>query len=100
MTKAEIVERLIDQGHIVMSTADRILNKRDGYVRDIQDLHTDGPISTAESIILLRDSVLAPVHIQPDIINLPHISYPYNPGPSGTPPNIYCQTTTLDNIQN
>jgi len=100
MTKNTIVERLIDQGHIVMSTADRILNKKDGYVRDIQDLHTDGPISTAESIILLSDSVQVPVYIQPDILNVPPISYPWNPGPSGTPPDIYCQTTTFDNIQN
>ena len=95
MTKNTIVERLIDQGHIVMTTADRILNKRDGYVQDIQDLHRDGPISTAESIILLSDLVSPPVYIQPDII-----TYPYNPGTSGTPPSIYCQTTTLDSIQN
>lgn len=106
MTKETIVARLIDQGHIIIKTADSLLNKKDGYAQDIQDLHRDGQISTAESITLLKDDVLAPFYAQPDIINLPHISYPYNPGPSiqdpnGNPPNVYCQTSTLDNnIQN
>lgn len=106
MTKETIVTRLIDQGHIVMTTADRILNKRDGYVQDIQDLHRDGQISTAESITLLKDvDLYIPRDFrQPDIVTLPHISYPYNPGPfipgtTGNPPDFYCQTTTLDNMQ-
>ena len=99
MTKETIVARLIDQGHIIIKTADSLLNKKDGYAQDIQDLHRDGQISTAESITLLKDDALAPVYAQPDF-HVPHISYPYNPGPSGTPPDIYCQTTTLDNIQN
>jgi hypothetical protein len=107
MTKETIVARLIDEGHIIIKTADRLLNKKDGYAQDIQDLHMDGQISTAESITLLKDADLyIPQDFrQPDIINLPHISYPYNPGPSiqdpnGNPPNVYCQTTTFDNIQN
>ena len=103
MTKETIVTRLIDEGHIIIKTADSLLNKKDGYAQDIQDLHRDGQISTAESITLLKDDVLAPFYTQPDIINLPHISYPYNPGPSipctGNPPDFYCQTTTLDNMQ-
>lgn len=107
MTKDDIVSRLIDQGHIIIKTADRLINKKDNYEQDIQDLHRDGQISTAESIILLKDADLyiPPYFTQPDIVTLPHISYPYNPGPStpgtGNPPNVYCQTSTLDNnIQN
>ena len=107
MTKDTIVSRLIDQGHIIIKTADRIINKKDEYVRDIADLHRDGQISTAESITLLKDADLyIPQDFrQPDIINLPHISYPYNPDSfipgTGNPPNVYCQTSTLDNnIQN
>ena len=105
MTKEIIITRLIDEGHIIIKTADSLLNKKDGYAQDIQDLHRDGQISTAESITLLKDDVLAPFYTQPDIINLPHISYPYNPGTypydpgTGNPPNVYCQTTTLDNMQ-
>ena len=53
--KDKIIERLIDQGHIVIRCADRILNKREGYVQDIEDLHMDGNIDTNESIILLKD---------------------------------------------
>tara|TARA_R110000868_G_scaffold177747_1_gene416796 strand:+ start:592 stop:915 length:324 start_codon:yes stop_codon:yes gene_type:complete len=107
MTKETIVTRLIDQGHIIIKTADSLLNKKDGYAQDIQDLHRDGQISTAESITLLKDADLyiPPYFTQPDIVTLPHISYPYNPGPSiqdptGNPPNVYCQSTTLDKIQN
>jgi hypothetical protein len=106
MTKDSIVERLINQGHIVISTADRILNKKIGYLQDIQDLHRDGPISTAESIILLKDvdtPYFPPYFTQPDIVTFPHITWPWNPdtpGTTGNPPNVYCQTTTFDNIQN
>ena len=106
MTKETIVTRLIDQGHIIIKTADSLLNKKDGYAQDIQDLHRDGQISTAESITLLKDSDLyIPRDFRlPDIVTQPHISYPYNPGPSiqdptGNPPDFYCQTTTLDKMQ-
>ena len=55
MTKESIIERLIDQGHIVMSCAGRILNKKDEYIQDIEDLHRDGNINTRESMRLLTE---------------------------------------------
>jgi|TARA_R110000822_G_scaffold95813_1_gene218640 hypothetical protein len=56
MTKESIIQRLIDQGHIVMTCADRILNKKAGYIKDLEDLHRDGPISTSEAVTLLSDA--------------------------------------------
>jgi hypothetical protein len=56
MTKESIIQRLIDQGHIVMTCADRILNKKAGYIQDLEDLHRDGPISTSEAVTLLSDA--------------------------------------------
>ena len=53
--KDKIVERLIDQGHIAIQCADRILNHKGEYLQDIEDLRRDGNISTSESIILLRE---------------------------------------------
>lgn len=55
MTKdvENILKRLIDQGHITWACVDRILNKKEGYIRDLADLHRDGPMSTSEALILL-----------------------------------------------
>tara|TARA_R110000796_G_scaffold42799_3_gene105434 strand:+ start:1050 stop:1358 length:309 start_codon:yes stop_codon:yes gene_type:complete len=53
MTKQNIIIRLIDQGHIVIACADRLLNAKDSYVEDIRDLHRDGPINTTEAVVLL-----------------------------------------------
>ena len=55
MTKESIIERLLDQGHIVMTCADRILNKKAGYIQDLESLHCDGNINTKESIRLLTE---------------------------------------------
>jgi hypothetical protein len=55
MTKESIIERLLDQGHIVMTCADRILNKKAGYIQDLESLHRDGNINTKESLRLLTE---------------------------------------------
>ncbi len=55
MTKESIIERLLDQGHIVMTCADRILNKKAGYIQYLQSLHRDGNINTKESLRLLTE---------------------------------------------
>jgi len=95
ISRNSIVERLLDQGHIAIVCADRILNKKGEYLQDIEDLHRDGPISTSEAVLLISED-------NSESIN------PYNPVPmyappiqwdhdnTGTPPQIYCQTTTLD----
>lgn len=87
MTKESIIERLLDQGHIVIVCADRILNKKGQYLQDVEDLHRDGPISTSEAVVLLSEDT-APVF--PNITQ-PHISYPWTPS---TPPDVWCSTTT------
>lgn len=93
MTKESIVKRLLEQGHIVIVCADRILNKKDEYIQDISDLHRDGPISTDEAIILLKE----PVNFNPIMPMNPIQTPPYwYKDDSGTPPPIYCQTSTFD----
>ena len=91
MTKESIIERLLDQGHIVIVCADRILNKKGEYLQDIEDLHRDGPISTSEAIVLMRDTNLSENPYQQPIFAP---SYPWTPDTTGTPPQIWCQTTT------
>tara|TARA_R110000822_G_scaffold139699_5_gene277281 strand:+ start:1596 stop:1886 length:291 start_codon:yes stop_codon:yes gene_type:complete len=54
-SKYKIVGRLIDQGHIVIACADRILNKKTEYIQDLEDLHADGVISTTEVVELLSE---------------------------------------------
>ena len=86
-SKYKIVERLIDQGHIVIKTADRILNKKTGYIQDLQDLHTDGPISTTEVVELLTEreprkrikNVPPPVVYNNDQLDSPMYSVPTEP---------------------
>ena len=60
MTKESIIERLLDQGHIVMTCADRILNKKAGYIQDLESLHRDGNINTKESLRLLTEPSIQP----------------------------------------
>ena len=91
MTKESIIERLLEQGHIVIQCADRILNKKGDYLQDIQDLHRDGPISTKEAVLLLRDCVGFHENNQ---WQQPHTTYPWSPNEPGTPPNIWYSTTT------
>lgn len=80
--KDKIIERLLDQGHIVIQCADRIINKKVGYVQDIEDLHRDGNISTSESIILLKE-LDAPNHYPPTI--QPYTDWTWDPNRTGTP---------------
>lgn len=80
--KDKIIERLLDEGHIVIQCADRIINKKAGYVQDIEDLHRDGNISTSESIILLKESD-APNHYPPTI--QPYTDWTWDPNRTGTP---------------
>lgn len=80
--KDKIIERLIDQGHIVIQCADRIINKREGYIQDIEDLHRDENISTSESIILLKESD-APNHYP--LIIQPNTDWSWDPNTTGTP---------------
>ena len=56
MKKEEIVKRLLDEGHIVIACASRILNKKEDYLTDIEDLRTDGNISTDEAIVLINEN--------------------------------------------
>lgn len=56
MNKETIIKRLIDQGHVSITVADSILNKRDFYVTLITELHTDGNINAEETICLLNEN--------------------------------------------
>ena len=59
MTKESIIERLLDQGHIVIACADRILNKKAGYIQDLERLyHAQGNINAKESLRLLTEPSL------------------------------------------
>ena len=87
--KDKIIERLLDQGHIVIQCADRILNHRGEYVRDIEDLHRDGNISTGEAITLLKESDTVeipfgvPTHYPPTI--QPYTDWTWDPNRPGAP---------------
>ena len=93
ISRNSIVERLLDQGHIVIVCADRILNKKGEYLQDIEDLHRDGPISTSEAIVLMRDTNLSENPYQQPMYAPPIM---WDRDTTGSPPQIYCQTTTLD----
>jgi hypothetical protein len=95
MNRESIIERLLNQGHITIKWADIILNKKERCIERITELHTDGNINTNEAVLLLNENVIVPIITIPDFScpppNMPYIPYP--PG-TGTPPNIWCQTTT------
>ena len=94
-SRNSIVERLLDQGHIVIVCADRILNKKGEYLQDIEDLHRDGPISTSEAVLLLSEDTSESIN---PYIHTPMYAPPiqWDRDQTGSPPQIYCQTTTLD----
>lgn len=94
INRDSIVERLLEQGHIVIACADRILNKRGEYLQDIEDLRRDGNISTSEALTLIKDRNLFENPYRPEPILAP--PYPWTPDTSGTPPQIWCQTTTSE----
>ena len=51
--KNKIVERLLDQGHIVIKSADMILNRYGNFLTRIEELKRDGQLSTNEVVVLL-----------------------------------------------
>ena len=53
MTTTTIIARLIEQGHIGMASASRIVNQRDEYLQDIKGLNQRGLITATESVVLL-----------------------------------------------
>ena len=82
--KDQIVERLLDQGHIVIACADRLLNHKGAYLQDIEDLHRDGNIGTKESIILLKEDSSFNTPNYP-IMDQPNIDWPLGPNRTGAP---------------
>lgn len=56
MTTTTIIARLIEQGHIGMSCASRIINKENAYLQDIKGLNQRGLITATESVVLLSDA--------------------------------------------
>lgn len=97
MTRNSIAQRLYDQGHVVLHMIDTILNKRTGYIQNLENLLRDGQISTQEAILLIGDDSTE--------FNNPHIQHIVPPAPLGYPdtkwPNpVYCQTTTFDKVDN
>ena len=96
MTKETIVERLLDQGHITIPSADVILNKKPSYVEIIESLHTDGPVNTEEAVILLSDPYYESAKFPfgtPNIQTFPDYPAPHGPGqPHWRGPDIYCGT--------
>ena len=72
MTKESIIERLIDQGHIAISCAGRILTKSSEWLTDISDLHRDGNINTRESMRLLTEPSLP---VEPNLVVKPSGEY-------------------------
>jgi len=91
MTKETIVERLVDQGHITINWADIILNRKDGYIERITELHTDGNVNTIEAVCLLISNPTTstpsfPFGTPNTFPSYPPLIPPYQPGQ----PNIYC----------
>ena len=97
MTKETIIERLLDQGHITIPSADVILNKKPDYVEIIESLHTDGPVNTEEAVILLSDPYYEPAKFPfgtPNIQTFPCYPPPHDSGnPTWQVPDINCEAT-------
>ena len=53
--KNNIIERLLNEGHITIEIADKILNNKWGKVAHIADLRHDSIVTNYEAITLLRD---------------------------------------------
>lgn len=96
MTRNSIVERLLTQGHIVLHMADTILNKRTGYIQNLEDLLRDCQINTHEVILLIGDDSIEfnNTYAQPIITYQPYC----NPGTGDINP-FFCQTTTMDDYE-
>lgn len=74
-----IIEKLLNQGHITIGIADKILNNKAGKVQHIADLSHDRNITNSEALILLRDSEAPsfPFGVPNQPVMPP--TYPYNP---------------------
>jgi hypothetical protein len=96
INRDSIIERLLEQSHIVIACADRILNKRGEYLQDIEDLLRDGQISTSEALTLIKDNNLFENPYRTEPIPAPSYPYPWFPDTTGTSPQIWCQTTTSE----
>lgn len=93
MKKEEIVKRLIDQGHIVIKCADRILNKKGDYLIDIDDLWGDGIINTEEAIVLINEN---PTPTTQDLQYPPNnYDWTWDPNRTGSP---YWEVTCSNQI--
>lgn len=98
--KDQIIERLLNQGHITIEIADILINNRLEKSTLIAELNRDGQIDVKESIILLRDE-------EPSISFNPIMSpsMPYHPPfqPDWTwDPNrgpMYTQTSTSEKFE-
>lgn len=98
--KDQIIERLLNQGHITIEMADILINNRLEKSTLIAELNRDGQIDAKESIILLRDAVdlLPPIMIAPSMPYQP----PYVPGTWTGDPNVgpvFTQTSTSDRLE-
>lgn len=95
MNKSTIIERLISQGHIVIACADRILNKKDQYVMDIDDLLRDGPINVKEAVILLKEEIATdPWDERLTYAPNPYFTDPTWTSPPSQPMTPWCTTST------
>ena len=83
--KDKIIERLLDQGHIIIRCADRILNHKGEYLQDIEDLHRDGNISTSEAITLLNESETLQFPFETPKQTFPNHDWTWDPNRTGNP---------------
>jgi len=100
--KSNIIERLLDQGHITIEIADKILNNKEGKVVHITELKDDGIITNIEAVTLLRDdeTPAIPFGVPNQTFPVMPLTYPpnyhdwtYDPNRPGTPSwTVTCST--------
>lgn len=100
--KDQIIERLLNQGHITIEMADILINNRLEKSTLIAELNRDGQIDVKESIILLRDEEPS-ISFNP-IMPPPSMPYqpPYVPGTWTGDPNVgpvFTQTSTSEKLE-
>lgn len=97
-----IIERLLNEGHITIEMADKILNNKWGKVGHIADLQHYSVITNAEAIALLRDDETRtiPLGVPNQTFPVMPLTYPPNyhdwtwdPNRTGTPYwHVTCST--------
>jgi|TARA_B110000908_G_C10249041_1_gene450692 hypothetical protein len=95
MTKVSIIERLLNQGHIVLEAAEMLLNRTGDYMKILKHLTEDGPISNKEALIILSEDPAPSIQKHPDYTQGPN-PYFTDPNWTGKPGEIYCQTSTWE----